>query len=244
MSKACDKFEKVALINNANSPIGKEITKLLAKRSVKVYAVDRDSLFYIDELLKNNPEMESNISPILLSKNKTVTDLSDLLTREGTANVHIVVDLNLSENELVTDDFKFVSNLIDSSLVGESCVFCFGNVNAINSPSVLKAANEFIDVVQNEVEAKLGEQHSAVINLFDPRALSRYNPEDIASFYINSLIRCSYRVSRIGNLKDVLYTAMYYGLPLNAYKYMEETGQMLEDWTSPNLNDVGEPELL
>ncbi|VEU23737.1 DEKNAAC104825 [Brettanomyces naardenensis] len=236
------KDQKVALVYNANDLIAKEIIKQLVKRGLKVCAVDSNSLFYVNELLTNNPELEDNIVPILLPRQAKIDELGSALAKDHISKIHLVVDLNLSERELVSDDYKFISDMIDSQLIDRDCVFCFGNAKTIDSPSTYKAANELVQGLEKEAESKLGEDHTSVINLLNPREPGQKDPENVASLYIDALLRSAFRVRRIANLMDVFYTFLYYSLPLTAYSYMEKTGKMFEDWTSPSLKDIGDEE--
>lgn len=103
--------QKIALIYNANLPIAKEVARLLAQRGVKIYALDTDSLFYVNELLINNPEFEETVIPIQAPKNEILARLQLEMQDEGDKNIDLVLDFNLSTSDLKTDDRSWINPL-------------------------------------------------------------------------------------------------------------------------------------
>ncbi|QOU20619.1 hypothetical protein BRETT_000329 [Brettanomyces bruxellensis] len=228
--------QKIALIFNANLPIAKEVARLFAQRGLKIYALDTESLFYVNELLINNPEFEDSIIPIQSPKNEIFSKLQSLMEEEGDKIIDLVMDFNLSTSDLKTEDLEFSSKLLASEMVNSETIFCFGNGYAIKSAASFEQINLSIKKIQQEVQSKYGDDCN-VINL-----VSRLEPNihDLASEalkYLESLIRTKFKVKKLNNWVDLACIIMYYGLPLSGYSYIEKVGQLFNDWTSPSLKE-------
>ncbi len=228
--------QKIALIYNANLPIAKEVARLLAQRGVKIYALDTDSLFYVNELLINNPEFEETVIPIQAPKNEILARLQLEMQDEGDKNIDLVLDFNLSTSDLKTDDLDVISKILMSSMVNSETIFCFGNGYAIKSAPSFNKVNSSIQKIQQEAKEKYGDDCN-IINLV---GRSEPNIHDLASDalkYLESLIRTKFKVKKLNNWVDLACIIMYYGLPLSSYSYIEKVGQLFNDWTSPSLKD-------
>lgn len=238
---------QTALLYNANVELAGQLIRLLTKRGMKVYAVDSKSLFYINEAMVSNPELEDKIIPVILPKQSstsTVKSLEKITAQNGDDTLDLVIDFNQSGEDLSTDDFKFVSKLLMSPLIKKGTVMCFGNSKAITSSSTFKSVNAFVSTLSGEADDKFGYGNVHVVNLLSTSEVNAGDITEVATGYMDSLIRSGYKVHKIHSLMDLIYAFIYYMLPLNTYRYLGMATDVFRDWTTSRLNDHEYPQIL
>lgn len=226
-----------ALVYNANNLIAAELVRALALRGYTVVASDTDDLFYVKEVLEANPELEGKVIPLKLPEDITVAVFDDKVKEIGITKFQLVVDFNKSGTELISDDYHFLSKAIQSDLCDEDCVVCFGNSRTVVSTSAFKAAKGFVQKIKDDITA--AKSDALVINLLDAKIPASTAAKALAAYYLNSILRATWRIKKIVTAWDFLQAAVYFTAPLWAYKYIDATCKAFNEWTSPvpSIND-------